>query len=175
MSKISKRISSEKLKSAGLLIGIIFTIVTFLLTFLAVLNPDPFIKYGYLGIFTFNLVGAGTLLVPVLARYLNIYMLALVSSAGMAVNDTVSWYVGKSGDVIIPRSKRVIKTEKTLHKHGPYGLLFFAFIPWPYDFIGLIAGYLEFPFWRFWIPTFIGRFLRFVLLGYGVIGLVGLA
>lgn len=144
-------------------------------TFFMIFNPEPFLRYGYPGIFVFNLFGPGTFLVPVLSRHLNVYLLALTSASGMAINDSVSWYMGKNGDVVLPRSKRVIEAEKTLHKYGPLGLLLFAFIPMPYDFIGLIAGYMEFPFWRFWMPTFLARFVRFVLLGFGVISIWGLA
>lgn len=162
-------ISSPKFKKAVITVGGVFTVATFFVIF----KPEPFLRFGYPGVFVFNLVGPGTFLIPILARYMNVYILALVSASGMAINDTVSWYVGKSGDVILPRSKRVIRAEKTLHKYGPFGLLFFAFIPIPYDFIGLIAGYLEFPFWRFWIPTFIARFVRFVLIGGGVLTVFG--
>ena len=39
----------------------------------AVVDPQPFIKFGYVGIFVFNtLGGAGTLLIPALSSKMNI-------------------------------------------------------------------------------------------------------
>lgn len=164
-----KFFQSKRFKKLIVIVGIVFSISTFFI----ILQPEPFVRFGYPGVFVFNLFGPGTFLIPMLARRMNIFVLAVVTALGMAINDSVSWWVGKSGAVIFTRSKRVIKAEDTLHKYGPYGLLFFAFIPMPYDFIGIIAGYLEFPFWRFLIPTFLGRLVRFVLMGAGILTIFG--
>lgn len=165
-----KFFQSREFKKVMLFLGI----GSFFLTGFAVFKPGPFLKFGYFGVFLFNVVGSGTLLVPILAQHMNVFFLALATALGMAVNDTVSWLVGKSGDVILPRGKKVEKIEGTLHKYGPVGLFFWSLIPFPYDLIGLIAGYLEFPYIRFFIPTFLGKFVRFILLGTGTLAVIKL-
>ena len=142
---------SPKFKKLTLILGVLFFILTFFISF----NPGPFLKFGYLGVFVFNLFGPGTLLFPSLVKHMNLIGLAIATTSGMALNDSVSWLVGRSGDVV--------------HKYGSVALFFWSLIPFPYDLIGLIAGYLEFSYKRFLIPTFLGRFIRFILLGLGIV------
>lgn len=160
---------SKKFKKMTLILGVIFFIYTIIISF----DPQPFIRFGYIGVFVFNLFGPGTLLFPSLVRHMNILDLAFVTALGMAFNDSVSWLIGKSGDVIIPRSKKVKRIEGTIYKYGSAALFFWSLIPIPYDIIGLIAGYLEFSYKSFILPTFFGKFVRFILIGYGVVALFG--
>lgn len=161
---------SERIKNAIAAVSLIFMLATFIVA----MDPGPFLGLGYVGVFVFSLFGSGIFIVPLVSRYLNIVVVAIVASLAMAINDVVGWYVGKRGHVVFPRSRRVLRAELTLHKYGPYALIFFSFLPLPYDFFGVIAGYLEFPFWRFVIPTFVGRLIRFLLIGAGVIAIWGI-
>ncbi len=151
----------------------VFGLLFFILTLVISLDPKPFLRFGYVGVFVFNLIGPGTLLVPSLSRYMNVYLLALATALGMAGNDSVSWLVGRNSDVVVARSKGTQRIEATLHKYGPYALFVWSLIPFPYDLIGFIAGYLEFPYRRFIIPTILGKFVRFILLGLGIVAVWG--
>lgn len=166
-SKLVNLFRSKRFKWIVLILGVAF----FILTLFISLDPKPFLRFGYLGVFIFNLFGPGTLLLPSLALHMNIVGLALASALGMTFNDSVSWVVGRSGDVVIPRSKKVERIEGTIHKFGVVALFFWSLIPIPYDIIGFIAGYLEFPYKIFIFPTFLGKFVRFLLLGVGVMTL----
>lgn len=154
-------------------ITVVAGVVFFVATILIFIDPQPFVRLGYFGVFVFNVVGPGTLLVPSLAQHMNIFGLAFASALGMAVNDSVSWLVGRNGDVVIPRGDRVRKIEGTLQRYGPFGLFFWSLIPFPYDLIGLIAGYMEFKYIVFFLPTFLGKFFRIILIGSGVIAVLG--
>ena len=61
----------------------------------------------------------------------------------------------------------MILIEKWVDKYGIYALLVISISPIPYDFIGLIVGYLDLSFKKYAIPLFIGKFIRFVLVGLG--------
>jgi membrane protein YqaA with SNARE-associated domain len=147
--------------------------VFYLIAFVIVFSPEPFLKFGYVGLFVFNLFGPGMFLVPGASRFLPVGGVALVTALGMAINDSVSWLAGKNGDLIFPRGRRVAKIEGYIKKYGPWALFFWALIPFPYDFIAVIAGYLKLPFWRFLVPTFLGRLLRFLGLGSGTVAIWG--
>ncbi|MDZ7587136.1 MAG: VTT domain-containing protein [Patescibacteria group bacterium] len=153
--------------------SLIFAVVFYLLAFVIVFKPEPFLHFGYLGIFAFNLVGPGMFLIPTASRFFNVLGVALVTSLGMTLNDAVSWLAGKNGDIIFPRGRRVKHVEGYIKKYGPFALFFWAIIPFPYDFIAVIAGYLKLPFKRFLIPTFFGRLLRFLLMGLGIVAIWG--
>ncbi|MBU1323302.1 VTT domain-containing protein [Patescibacteria group bacterium] len=154
---------------------LVFAVVFYLLAFVIAFTPEPFLKFGYLGIFVFNLFGPGTFLIPVASRHFMVFGVALATSLGMAINDSVSWLAGKNGDIVFPRGRRVARIEAAIKKYGPFALFFWALIPFPYDFIAVIAGYLKLPFKRFLIPTFLGRLLRFILMGFGIVAIWGKA
>lgn len=152
---------------------LVLAVIFYLLAFVIVFAPGPFLKFGYLGIFVYNLFGPGTFLVPTASRYFNIFAVAAVTALGMAINDSVSYLAGRNGDVVLKRGTKVIKIEAKIKQYGPWALFFWALIPFPYDFIAIIAGYLEIPFWRFLLPTFLGRFIRFIGLGSGTVAFWG--
>ena len=160
---------SKSFKVFTLVLAVIFYIFAFVVAFV----PEPFLRFGYFGIFVYNLFGPGTFLVPTASRYFSIFGVALATALGMAINDSVSWLAGKNGDVVFPRGRRVERLEGQIKKYGPWALFFWALIPFPYDFIAIIAGYLNMPFWRFLIPTFLGRLIRFLALGSGTVALFG--
>lgn len=111
------------------------------------------------------------MLILSVAKYFNVYLFALASAGGMAVNDSISWLVGKNGDVVFIRNKNVMKMEKFIHKWGIGAVFLWALIPFPYDFIGVIAGYLELPYRKYVFSIFMARFIRFLLLGMGIIAI----
>lgn len=155
------------------LFTLILAVVFYLLAFVIVFTPEPFLRFGLLGIFVYNLVGPGTFLVPTAARFFPVVAVALVTALGMAINDSVSWLAGRNGDIVLPRGKRVKKAEEYIKKYGPWAMFVWAFIPFPYDFVAVISGYLELPFVYFALPTFFGRFLRFLALGSGAVAIWG--
>lgn len=168
IDKIVFFLNSRDFKRFVFLAGIVFLILT---AFISV-NPKPFLKFGYAGVFVFALFGPASLLIPILAPHMNVWGLAVVTAIGMAINDSVSWLIGSFGHSIIPHSQKVERLENSLKKFGTPALFFWALIPFPYDLIGFIAGYLGFTYKSFVTPTFLGRFIRFILMGFGVITLL---
>jgi len=161
--RLTKICASTNFKRVTLFFGVVFTVSSLFI----VVQPEPFLALGYLGVFIFNLFGPGTLLIPTLSQTMNLPTLAFVTVAGMALNDSVSWLVGSSGDVIVPRTPKIKKLEALVTKYGAFGLSLTSLLPLPYYFIGLIAGYLKLPYRLFLIPTFLGRLSRMVLIGMG--------
>jgi len=160
---------SKPFKVFTLVLAVIFYLLAFVIAF----APEPFLRFGYPGIFVFNLFGPGTFLVPAASRFLSVGGVALVTALGMAINDSVSWLAGKNGDVIFPRGRRVERLEGQIKKYGPWALFFWAIIPFPFDLIAVIAGYLQINYVRFLIPMFFGRLIRFLLMGSGIVAIWG--
>jgi len=152
-----------------LVLGIAFIVLAFVVVF----DPQPFIKFGYPGIFVYNLFGPGIFLIPVLSRNFNVFWVAFFSALGMAINDSISWLAGKNGDIVLKRGPRVLKIETKIKKFGPLALFFWALIPFPYDFIAIIAGYLQISYLRFLLSMFLGRLIRFLILGSGTVAIWG--
>lgn len=162
---LAKLFQSQRFKKFTLTAGIIF----FIMTFLVSLDPRPFLRFGYLGVFVFSLFGPGSLLIFPLSAHMNIFLLSFITAMGMAFNDSVTWVVGRSGDIVLPRTGKIEKLEANVKKFGSIALFFWSLVPFPYDIVGFIAGYLEFSYRSFIIPTFLGKFIRFILMGAGAI------
>jgi len=160
-------VQSKIFKKITFFLGIVFLIGTAFIAF----KPEPFLNYGYLGVFIFNLFGAGTLLALSLVKHFNIYGLAFVSALGMAFNDSVAWIIGNSGTAVIKKGDRFKAIEKTVQKYGVFALFIWSLIPFPYDLVGFVAGYLGLSYKKYIVPTFLGKFIRLVLLGLGVASL----
>jgi len=144
--------------------GLIFLGLTVVIT----LKPEPFLKFGLPGVFVFNMLsGPGMFLLPTLSTKMNVVALAFFSALGMAINDSVSWMVGTNGEEVLPANKKIEKIRQGIQKYGPWALLAWSLIPFPYDLIGLVAGYLKIPYLRYLIPTFAGKFLRFLAIASG--------
>ena len=161
---------SKAFKFFTLALAVIFYILGVIIAY----RPEQFLSFGLPGIFIFSVFGPGTIfLVPVAARFMPVFSLALVAALGMAVNDSISWLAGKNGDVVFKRGKRVERFERYIKKYGPWAMLVWSFIPFPYDFVAIISGYMGLPYAYFALPTFLGRFLRFLVLGSGAVAIFG--
>jgi len=157
--------SSKTFKRVTFVLGILFLVLTVFISF----KQESFLRFGYLGIFAFNLFGPGTLLIFSLANHFNIYGLAFVSAIGMAFNDSVAWIIGNSGTAVIEKSRKLKTIEKTVQKYGVLALFIWSIIPFPYDLVGFVAGYLGLPYKKYILPTFLGKFIRIILLGFGIV------
>jgi len=170
MQKLIKIIQSDTFRKATVIVGSVLAIGSILIS----VNPEPFSKTGYLGVFVYGMLGPVTMIIPVMSQQLNLYVLSAVASAGVVVNDTLAYIVGRNADVFIHKSKKVLLVEKWVNKYGVFALLVISILPIPYDFIGLIVGYLDLSFKKYAIPLFIGKFIRFVLVGMGTSYILGI-
>lgn len=159
--------TSRGFKISTMVLGLLFMIASIFIS----VDPQVFLKLGYLGVFGFNLFSSGIFIIPSLVGQMNVWGLAIASGLGMTINDSISWYVGSIGADILPYGKKGEKIVEIVRKYGIFAIFFFALIPFPYDGIGIIAGYLKINFWLFILTILIARIIRFLLLGYGVLGL----
>jgi len=145
------------------LIFLLYLLSVVALMFISV-NPQPFLQYGYFGVFAFNLIGPGTVLIPILAPTTNILILAIISALGMQLNDSVSWVVGRNGQVVFPTSVKRFRLVHWVGKSSPLVMFILSIIPFPYDVIGLVAGYMNMSFAKFFIPALFGKITRFLII-----------
>ena len=170
MTKLLRILQSNTFRKITIIVGSILAVGSILIS----VNPEPFLKTGYLGVFVYGMLGPVTLIIPVMSQQLNLYILAAVASAGVVVNDTLAYIVGRNADVFIHKSKKVLLVEKWVNNYGVFALLAISISPIPYDFIGLIVGYLDLSFKKYAIPLFIGKFIRFVLVAIGTSYILGI-
>lgn len=171
MKNIKKILDSNWFKKTYFIVSLILFGVGLYVIF----DPKPFLRFGYIGILFFNILGGvGTFLVPTLSSKMNIWLLALVTALGMGINDSLSWIVGRGGSETVYKAKWANKAEQFLDKYGWKSLFVLSALPLPYDAIGLMSGYLGMDYLKFFVPTVFGKFIRILLIGFGYQWLIGL-
>lgn len=152
---------SRAFKFTSLILSTTFLVFTFFIAF----NPEPFLKFGYLGLFIFNIFSSGLFLLPTLIGKMNLLALVLVSALGMSVNESINWIMGSSSDVLIKESSFEKRIESMIRRYEFPTIFFLALIPFPFDIVGIVAGRLNISYLRFIIPILLARILRFLIFG----------
>ena len=129
--------------------------------------------WGYFGVFLISVISNATIILPVpslifvflLSGELNPILLALLSGLGSAIGELTSYGIGLGGVALTEQKKKHLKKkldgiEKMFQKYGGFWVIvLFAATPLPFDIVGLGAGALRYPPKKFFIATFIGKFI----------------
>ncbi len=131
----------------------------------------------YWGSFLISLIGNATIILPgaVLVILSNIgallypiigpfgpIVIGLVGGAGAAIGETTGYIVGYSGRGIAKRRKMYSRVEDWVRKWGALTIFIFSLVPFVFDLVGIAAGVLRFPFWKFLLLCWLGRTLLYV-------------
>ena len=132
---------------------------------------------GYFGIFIVSLVSTSTILLP-LPLYsiitiaaslgMNPLLVSFFSALGMSIGEFTGYFIGLgSGSLIEKRNRKLInRFEKFFKKYGILTVSLFAFLPFPFDIVGIMAGMGKHDIKKFFFATFIGKFFKALLLSY---------
>jgi len=145
------------------------------------LHPEKLIELRtqlYWGAFLISIIGNATLIFPgaVLVMLSNLGILlygstglygpiiiGLVGGVGAAIGETTGYVAGYSGREIVARGKMYGRVEKWLRRWGAPAIFLFALMPFVFDLIGIAAGILRFPFWKFLLLCGLGRTILYTV------------
>ena len=132
--------------------------------------------YGYAGIFIVNFISASTVLLPlpgtasvfIGGAVWNPVIVGIVSGLGSAIGELFTYFLGYGGSSLLKNMAKkkewINKVEKNFHKNGFRTTFLFALLPLPvFDVIGLIAGAVNYPVWRFFLAMVSARIIRNIL------------
>jgi len=134
-------------------------------------------QYGYLGAFLVSLIGNASILLPgivlpilsglgvVFHQAMGIsgpIVIGLVGAAGAAIGEVVGYLAGYSGRGLAERSRRYQRLVGWVQRWGDLAIFLFALVPLFFDLVGLAAGILRFPLWRFILICWVARTLLYV-------------
>jgi membrane protein YqaA with SNARE-associated domain len=134
---------------------------------------------GIWAVFIIALIDAsffGIPLDPIIAYYVAIdprrtIIYAIMASCGSALGSTVPYLIGyKGGEAVVEKKlgpKRFARLHATSEKYGDMALIIPALMPpgFPFKAFALIAGVTEMRYVHFLLSIFLGRLLRFLILG----------
>jgi membrane protein YqaA with SNARE-associated domain len=138
---------------------------------------------GIWAVFIIALIDAslfGIPLDPVIGYYVAIdprrtILFALMASLGSAIGSTVPYLIGyKGGEALVVKkigAKRFARMHGLSEKYGDMALIIPALMPpgFPFKAFELMAGVTEMRYLHFVLSIFVGRLLRFLVLGMLII------
>ncbi len=143
--------------------------------------------YGYLGVFLLTLVSNMTIIFPApgaavlaaapgimgLTSFGEITRLGIVASVGATLGETTSYFAGLWGRAVIAERHKGTyeRVDRWMKKYGGVAIIVFSSLPLPFDLVGIAAGSLRYPFWKFLLYCWIGRLPReLVIVHFGKLG-----
>lgn len=170
----------DKLKVAGsILIMAIFAIVIFLNAGLVRQLAEG---YGLIGLFVAAIIANATVLLPmpidvvIIAlnaqseSLLQVFILGAVVGTGAAIGEMTAYVAGLLGvetaeKIKAQEFKRIREVREKIEKAGMMFIFLVAIVPFPFDVIGITAGFIRYNPRKFFIAALAGKICRFILLG----------
>jgi len=116
-------------------------------------------NYGYLSAFLISLIANATIILPfpgivilfALGASFNPVLVGLAGGIGGTIGEMTSYMLGYSGRGVVENRRFYDKATQWLKKWGVLTVFIFALTPLPFDVLGIAAGVLRFPFWKFFV------------------------
>jgi membrane protein YqaA with SNARE-associated domain len=173
----------------GLAVTIIFVGAVF---YIWRVHPDKIEQLkalGYLGVFLISLGLNATVVLPAgnfaamaaLATslppigFLNLtlpapLMVGVIGGIAAGLGESTGYIAGYSGQAAISGRKKLYeRLERWLKRWGMPFIVAFSAAPLVFDLVGLAAGVLRYPYWKFLVACILGRTLLYVLLCYAAV------
>ena len=139
---------------------------------------DDISAYGYLGVFLVSLLAATVLFVPIpsipvvflMGAILNPFLVGLMSGIGESMGEITGYTAGFSGREALDNKQRYTRIKGWMRRRGTLVLFLFSAIPnLFFKLVGVSAGAIRYPFWKFLLVVFTGKTIKgtaIALLGY---------
>jgi len=164
------------LRTTAFIIGIIALSVglVYLLHYLEMyleVSLEGFAPLAYLIVFVATLLSSATIIVPAPGVAIMIaaaakwdpVLVALVASVGGTLGELTGYYAGHLGTRLIIREypRGYYQAVGWMNRYGLWAVFFFALFPFLiFDLIGIAAGALRLPLWKFLLVCWGGRLPR---------------
>lgn len=142
---------------------------------------DSFIEYGYFGLFaaaflaaTILPIGSEILFATMIWAGFDVWLCIISASIGNWLGGMTNYLLGRLGKIewaekhLKIKHKTMLKIQKAASGYGAW-LAFFSFLPAVGDFIAFILGYMRANVYIVNFAMFLGKFLRYIALAYGIV------
>jgi len=141
-------------------------------------NPDIFRElraYGYLGAFIISVILNATIILPVSNMTIMMTLgatlpsplfVGLAGGVGAAIGEMTGYVAGRSGRGLLTKSRVYTRVEDWVKRYGWIAVFIMSIFPFVFDIVGIIAGALRMPLWRFFLACWLGRTISYVFMTY---------
>jgi membrane protein YqaA with SNARE-associated domain len=140
--------------------------------------------FSYLGVFLISVISSAVIIIPipafavvfVMGAILNPWLVGLMVGLAEPWGELTAYMAGYSGRVALQNRKVYVKLTDWMKRRGSVVLFLFAAIPnWFFDIVGVAAGALRYPLWKYLLVLFFGKTIKgliFAFAGYWTLRLV---
>ena len=130
---------------------------------------------GYPGVFLLSFLGSVSMVLPVpglisvcsATVLLNPFMLGLLSGVGETMGEVSGYGLGYGGQAVFERHRFYLKLKRWMQQRGVLVLLVVSAVPNPiFDFVGIAAGSVRFPFRTFMVTVLLGKLIKGFMVAY---------
>ena len=170
LSRIDWRRPDHRLRLALLFAALVMAGAAYLLR-----NQISLVQAGYGGIAIAALIASAAFVLPVPAQlavcaggvWLNPIVVGMVAGTAEAVGELTGYFLGYAGQGAVNRSRWYQRVEPWMQKRGWLLLLLVSLVPNPvFDVVGLAAGAVRYPVWRFLAVVLVGKTLKFLTVAH---------
>ena len=130
-------------------------------------------EYGYLGVFLISLIFNATIVLPagnilllatLGATLPSPFLVGIAGGAGAAIGELTGYAAGYSGRTIVKRERLYTRVEAWVDKWGSLTIFLVSIVPFIFDLVGIAAGVLRIPLWKFLIACWLGRTILYIFI-----------
>lgn len=131
--------------------------------------------YGYLGVFLICAIASAVIIVPipaiavvfVMGAILNPWLVGLMVGLAEPWGELTAYMAGYSGRVALENRRFYVKLTEWMKRRGSVVLFLFACVPnWFFDIVGVAAGALRYPLWKYLLVLFFGKTAKGLLVAF---------
>ena len=140
------------------------------------INPDIFKElkaYGYAGAFVISVILNATIILPVsnMAVMMSLgatlpvpAFVGIAGGFGAAIGEMTGYIFGRSGRGLLTKSTMYTRVEGWVKRWGWIAVFVLSIFPFVFDVVGIIAGALRMPVWKFFVACWLGRTISYVVM-----------
>jgi len=134
-------------------------------------------NYAYWGAFLISLIGNAAVILaapvlPILSAIgvtlypdtgpLGSIIVGLAGGVGAGIGEMTGYMLGYSGQGIVQRVNLYNRLVERLRRWGVLAIFILSIVPFFFDLVGIAAGVLRFPLWKFLLACWLGRTILYV-------------
>jgi membrane protein YqaA with SNARE-associated domain len=147
-------------------------------SYLYLRDPDFFKNlqgYGYFGAFVISVLLNATIIIPVSnmaiifslgAALPSPLFVGLAGGIGAGIGEMTGYIAGRSGRDLLAKSKMYNRVEGWVKRWGWIAVFVLSIFPLFFDVVGIIAGAMRMPVWKFFLACWLGRTISYVTVAY---------
>jgi uncharacterized membrane protein YdjX (TVP38/TMEM64 family) len=141
-------------------------------------NPKIFDElqgYGYAGVFVISVILNATIIIPISVMAIvssmgavlpSPLLVGIIAGAGAGIGEMTAYLAGRAGRGLLAKSSVYTRVEKWVKRWGWIAVFLLSVFPFVFDIVGIIAGAMRMPWWRFWLACWGGRTISYVTVAY---------